>query len=70
MGSNLGSKLHPTKDVKNCSHCCSVRCAALIIKVGGMLWPKNGATYYKTYLGLPDKGNLIKELVVYWIYLT
>ena len=33
---------------------------------GGMHWPQTGATYYQAQLGLPDKGRVIKELVV-WI---
>ena len=31
----------------------------IIVRVGGMYWPKTGAQ-----LGLPDKGRAIKELAV------
>ena len=34
------------------------------ISIGGMHWPKRGATQYYAQLGLPDKGRVIKELVV------
>ena len=32
--------------------------------MGGMPWPKTGATQYHEQLGLPDKGHAIKGLVV------
>ena len=37
-----------TKDVKNGSNCCYVRCVTLIVRVGGMPWLKTGTTYYHT----------------------
>ncbi len=59
-----GFNSHPnrvrTKDVKNCTYCCYVRCATLIVWEGGMPWPKTGATQYHAQLGLPDKGHSIK----------
>ncbi len=33
-------------------------------RVGGMPWPKTGATQYHAQLGLPDKGRAIKGMVV------
>ena len=32
--------------------------------MGGIPWPKTGATHYHAQLGLPDKGRAIKGLVV------
>ena len=33
-----------------------------MIKLKKMRWPKTGATYYHTQLGLPDRGRTIKGL--------
>ena len=52
------------QDVKSCTYCCYVRCATLIVLVGGMPWPKTGATQYHAQLSLPDKGRAIKGFVV------
>ena len=64
MGSMLGPSRVIAKDVKSCTYCCYVRCATLIVWVGGMPWPQTGATQYHTQLGLPDKGCAIKERAV------
>ncbi len=53
------------KEVKRCTYCCYVRCATLIVWVGGMSCPKTGAIQYHAQLGLPDKGRAIKGLVVW-----
>ena len=39
-------------------------------KVGELSWPKTGTTHYHAQLGLPDKGCLIKELVVCLVLLN
>ena len=59
MGSMLGPNCVIAKDAKSCTYCCYVRCATLIVWVGGMPWPQTDAQ-----LGLPDKGRAIKGLVV------
>ncbi len=55
------------RDVRSCTYCCYVRCATLIVRVGGMPWPKTGATIYQAQLGLPDNGRAIKGLVVCYV---
>ena len=55
MGSMPGPNCVMAKDVKSCTYCCYVRCATLIVWVGGMPWPKTGATQYHAQLGLPEK---------------
>ena len=45
-------------------------CATLLAKVGGMPWPKTGASHYHAQIGLPDKGYAIKVLVVLWAIIT
>ena len=52
------------KDIKSCTYCCYVRCATLIVRVRGMPWPRTGPTHYHAQLGLPDKGRVIKGLVI------
>ncbi len=39
-------------------------CTTLIVGVGGMPWPKTGATHYYALLGLRGKGCAIIELGV------
>ena len=51
-------------DVKSFTYCCYVRCATMIVRVGGMPWSK---TYYNAQLGLPDKGRTIKVLVICYV---
>ncbi len=57
------------KDFKRCTYCCSVRYARLTLRVGGMPWPKTGATQYHAQLGLSDKGRAVKGLVVCYLLL-
>ena len=64
MGSVLCQNRVIANDVKSCTYCCYVRCATLIVRVGGMPWPQTGATHNHAQLGLPDKGRAIKGLVV------
>ncbi len=45
------------KYVKNNTYCCYVRCAPLLVWLGGMPWPKPGATHYHAQFKLPDKGR-------------
>ena len=45
----------------------SARCAALIVRVGEMPWPKSSTTHYYEQLGLQDKDCAINELVVCWV---
>ncbi len=42
-GDGFEAQPKPAKDVTSCVHCCYVRCATLIICVGGMPWPNTGA---------------------------
>ena len=58
------SYLFITKDVKNCSYLCYVRCATLIVRVWVMSWPQTGAAHYHEKLGLPEKSRAFKELIV------
>ncbi len=53
-----------TKEVNSCTYCCYVRCATIIVRVGGVPWSKIVATHYNKQLGLPTKGRVIKWLVV------
>ena len=39
----------------------------LLARVGGIPWPRIGATHYHAPLGLAVKGSAIKMLVVYYI---
>ncbi len=61
MGSILDQNRVIARDVKSCTYCCYVRCATLIVWVRQA---KTGATQYNAPLGLPDKGHVIKGLVV------
>ncbi len=51
------------KYVKGGTYCCYVKCATLIVWVGGTPWPKQGTNQYHAQLGLPDKVCAIKGLV-------
>ena len=42
----LGQKRVITKDVKNSTQCCYFRCAAFMVWVGEMSYPKIGSTHY------------------------
>ena len=64
MGLMLGPNIIIAKVIKRCTYCYYVRGATLINRVGGMPWPQTGDTQYHTQLGLPDKGQAIKGLVV------
>ncbi len=54
------------EDVKSCTYFCNFRCATLIVWLGGMPWPKTGATQYHAQLGLPHEGHAIKGLIVFY----
>ena len=43
--------------VKNGSYLFCDRCATLIVRVGGMPWPKTGVAHYHAKLGLSDNGR-------------
>ena len=69
-GERYESRLNTTlklNTLKNGSYYSYVRCAILIVRVGGMPWPKTGTTHYLTHLGLLDRGPATKVLLVYWI---
>ncbi len=65
---SASSRLSPNrviaKDVKSCTYCYYVRCTTLLVRVGGMPWPKIDANQYHIQFEFPDKGRAIKELVV------
>ncbi len=56
-----------TKNVNICSYFRYVRCATLIVSVGGMPWRNTGVTHHHAQLGLPHKGRAIKGLVVFYL---
>ena len=63
----LGECIHfrITKDVNNDFYCCYVRCVTFIIRVGGMPWPKTGATRAQL-----KSSHAIKEMVIWWVLLN
>ncbi len=65
MSTNLGQDQVIAKDDKSCTYCCYVRCAKLIVIVGGMPWTQTGETHAE--LVLPDKGHTIIGLVVCYV---
>ncbi len=67
MGSMLVQNRVIAKEVKSCTNYCYVRCAVLIVRVGGRPLPKTGTTHYHAQLVLPDKDLAIKGLVVCYI---
>ncbi len=50
------------EDVKCYTYCCYIRCATLIVRVGGMPWPQTGATHLHVQQGLSEKGRAIKGI--------
>ena len=44
-----------------------VSCATLIVRGGGMPWPKQTQLIIYAQFGLPAKGRAIKELVGLWV---
>ena len=69
IGLDARPKPRISKYVKSCTstYCSYVRCATLIVRVGGMPWPKTGAFHYHTQLKLPDKRRAMKGLFVCYI---
>ncbi len=65
MGSILGSHRAMAKYVRSYTFLSYVRCATLIVCVGGMPWLQTGATQFHAQLGLPDKGRAIAPLGCY-----
>ena len=60
----LGLNWIKAKDIKSCTYCCYVKCATLLVWVGGMFWRQKGKSQYHAQLKLPDIGCAIKILVV------
>ncbi len=58
----------PKLDVQSCTLSCYVRCATLIVWVGGMPWPTRGVNHYHAHSGLPEKGRTNKGCSVVRIY--
>ena len=56
---NTASKLKILKIVPT-----AAKSEELIVRVGGMPWPKIGDTHYHAQLVLQNKGRAIKELVI------
>ncbi len=63
----LGPNRVIARAIKSFTYYCVVRCAAIIVYVGGMPWSQIGATHYHAQLGLLDKGRLINGLVVCYV---
>ncbi len=47
-----------------------VRCATLIVQLGGMAWSQTGAAHYHAQQGPPDKDCAIKELFVCYVVMA
>ena len=62
IGSNLGPT--PCNDVKMVLTSVMLGAIHKQLKLGGMTWPKIGATHCYEQLGPTDKGRAIKGLVV------
>ncbi len=50
VGFDAWPKLRLAKEIKSYTFYCYVRCAALILRVGGMPWLQTGTTQYHTQI--------------------